>query len=234
MALTLTDIYNKLTWKNSPDHTTPINDTNLNHIETGIKNNNTGLRAAEQAINQNTSDIASINADLTDNGKTFKFGYDSATDKMGYYKKVGGADTFFPFSNMDDIYDAIVAEGETPPDKKPETLAKYISHLTLVITNKQLVYSGGAVGTFTIKFSDYDPDKYFDFVLDTWSNAKSQNYRFTISDDVTYTYEEYSVDGNTHYVYHVTSYGDNSTATFQRTANLWSSGCNFTASFYGT
>ena len=51
MALTLTNIYNKLTWKNSPDHTTPINDTNLNHIETGIKNNNTGLRAAETAIN---------------------------------------------------------------------------------------------------------------------------------------------------------------------------------------
>jgi hypothetical protein len=37
------------------------------------------------------------NNDLTDNGQTFNFGYNSQTDEMGYYKKVAGADTFFPF-----------------------------------------------------------------------------------------------------------------------------------------
>jgi hypothetical protein len=45
------------------------------------------------------SQITELNNDLTDNGKTFKFGYDSATDQMGYYKKVAGADTFVPFKS---------------------------------------------------------------------------------------------------------------------------------------
>lgn len=43
--------------------------------------------------------ITQLNADLTDNGEKFKFGYDSANDEMGYYKKVDGADTFFPFKS---------------------------------------------------------------------------------------------------------------------------------------
>ncbi len=37
--------------------------------------------------------------DLSDNGKSFRFGYDSANDQYGYYKEVAGADTFIPFSS---------------------------------------------------------------------------------------------------------------------------------------
>lgn len=40
--------------------------------------------------------VSQINADLTDNNKSFKFGYQNG--QYGYYKQEGGADTFVPFS----------------------------------------------------------------------------------------------------------------------------------------
>lgn len=43
--------------------------------------------------------IGDINASLTENGKSFKFGYDPQDDVYGYYKSEGGADTFVPFSS---------------------------------------------------------------------------------------------------------------------------------------
>lgn len=43
--------------------------------------------------------LGDINASLTDNGKSFKFGYDTTSSAYGYYKSEGGADTFVPFSS---------------------------------------------------------------------------------------------------------------------------------------
>lgn len=43
------------------------------------------------------SQITELNNDLSDNNKSFKFGYDSVNDQYGYYKEEAGADTFVPF-----------------------------------------------------------------------------------------------------------------------------------------
>lgn len=56
-----------------------------------------GLIDTADSLTDLGAKITQINNDLTDNGETFKFGYNSSTDEMGYYKKVSGADTFFPF-----------------------------------------------------------------------------------------------------------------------------------------
>ena len=62
----------------------------------------------QDALLPTVKSVMQLNEDLTDNGETFKFGYDSSTDQMGYYKKVSGADTFFPFSrgyqNITDLF----------------------------------------------------------------------------------------------------------------------------------
>ena len=60
------------------------------------------------------------NNDLSDNGESFKFGYNSTTNDFGYYKKVDGADTFFPFksqADIDEAYNAGIQEVKNNPSK---------------------------------------------------------------------------------------------------------------------
>ena len=96
--------YVKKAFKNYPDTTTPVNAANLNHLDNAIYDLDQAVGNALgstdiSAIGNGTvkGAISNINSQLTDNGESFKFGYDSVNDEMGYYKKVAGADTFFPF-----------------------------------------------------------------------------------------------------------------------------------------
>lgn len=58
--------------------------------------------------------IGDINASLTDNGKSFKFGYDTTSSAYGYYKSEGGADTFVPFKSASEIIYDLTIESLTP------------------------------------------------------------------------------------------------------------------------
>ena len=60
-----------------------------------------GSNYGAQDINNQNAEINQINANLTDNNKSFNFGYDPDTGKYGYYKQEGGSDTFYPFSSGD-------------------------------------------------------------------------------------------------------------------------------------
>lgn len=63
----------------------------------------------------NIGDInASLTESLTDNGKTFKFGYDTTSSAYGYYKSEGGADTFVPFKSASEIGYDLTIESLTP------------------------------------------------------------------------------------------------------------------------
>lgn len=71
---------------------------------------------------------------LTDNGESFKFGYDSVNDEMGYYKKVGGADTFFPFKK-EPIFVLNVGWNNNEPPSNDTTMFYFLvgcgNHLVL-------------------------------------------------------------------------------------------------------
>lgn len=107
------DTYTRVNWEDYPSTDTPINASNLNKMDAGIKANNNGIKALETA--QGAADISSIgdgtvkgaistlNNDLTDKlggtYDTFQFSTDG-NGNYGYVKKVNGADTFFPFREI--------------------------------------------------------------------------------------------------------------------------------------
>ena len=89
-----TNSYTKQTWEDAPSTNSPVSAERLNHMETGIKNNNTGVRALETAVgnvqNLDTSSkeivgsINEINQHLSDK----KFGIDTSNvlHSSGSYK----------------------------------------------------------------------------------------------------------------------------------------------------
>lgn len=42
--------YEKIEWENSPSTKTPLNATNLNHMDDGISNNDSAIAALQQAL----------------------------------------------------------------------------------------------------------------------------------------------------------------------------------------
>ena len=66
--------YTKTNWQNLPNTTTPVNATNLNHIETGIKDN-------ETAISGVASDLSTLSTNVTN--------YTNGTTAMGSIKTTG-------------------------------------------------------------------------------------------------------------------------------------------------
>jgi hypothetical protein len=62
-------------------------------------------------------DINAITGNLTaDNGESFNFGYNSEKKEYGFWAKVEGADTFFPFSNAKKLYEALQYSGLVTED----------------------------------------------------------------------------------------------------------------------
>ena len=47
--------YTKTTWQDLPNTTTPVNATNLNHIETGIKDNETAIGTVSTSLTNYTN-----------------------------------------------------------------------------------------------------------------------------------------------------------------------------------
>ena len=107
--------YKKVGWKNYPSTDTPINATNLDHMDAGILENAqtigdktkisgigdgtvTGAIAANQAaITANTAAIEQNTQSLTtENGTQFRFGQNS-DGEYGYIINKDGADTVIPF-----------------------------------------------------------------------------------------------------------------------------------------
>lgn len=87
------------------------------------------------------STISGIYANLTDNNKSFNFGYDPDTGKYGYYKQEGGADTFYPFSSGD--LEVSVVEDAL----QSTTIALDIGAIYLAL------YATGNQGTGELKFN---------------------------------------------------------------------------------
>lgn len=63
-----TTIYGSYTWANGEEGGTPINATNLNHMETGIKNATDGVIALESKTSDIESDISEINTKINNLG----------------------------------------------------------------------------------------------------------------------------------------------------------------------
>ena len=58
------------------------------------------------------------------------FYFDYQNGKYGYNTEANrGADTFHPFSDMTEIYNAVVAKGVTPASDSPEDIATAISQI---------------------------------------------------------------------------------------------------------
>jgi len=111
-----TKAYTRVNFENYPSTNTPLNETNLNKLDKGIddlddllvtaRNNIKTLQSNATADEANIlalqGEISEINDNVTDGigGTTdkFRFGTDG-NGNYGYIKKVGGADTFFPFSS---------------------------------------------------------------------------------------------------------------------------------------
>ena len=59
--------YTKINWENAPSKKTPINDTNLNHMDNGIANNDaeiTELKNKISTLEGKVSDIETAIADV--------------------------------------------------------------------------------------------------------------------------------------------------------------------------
>lgn len=56
--------YEKIGWENVPSKKTPINDTNLNHMDDGIYNNNAAITALTTAIQQLTQTITTLQTQI--------------------------------------------------------------------------------------------------------------------------------------------------------------------------
>ena len=93
--------YSKQTWKDLPDQTTPINAERLNHMETGIYNNSTGLEdkiideystSTEKGYSCNYANenfITNIEFETpTKTGRRFKIN-NVWKDEYIYYKNIG-------------------------------------------------------------------------------------------------------------------------------------------------
>ena len=80
--------YTKITFSNYPDTTSPLNAENLNKLDKGIYD-------LDQALTDTNTNVTNITNNLSDNNKTFKFGFDGTN--YGYYKD--GASSVTPFKN---------------------------------------------------------------------------------------------------------------------------------------
>lgn len=58
-----TNSYTKQTWEDAPSTNSPVSAERLNHMETGIKNNNTGVRTLETAVG-NTASLATTSKEV--------------------------------------------------------------------------------------------------------------------------------------------------------------------------
>lgn len=115
--------YKKVGWKNYPSTDTPINATNLDHMDAGILENaqtigdktkisgigdgtvTDAIAANQAAITANTAAIEQNTQSLTtENGTKFRFGQNS-DGEYGYIINKDGADTVIPFKNNIKIVD---------------------------------------------------------------------------------------------------------------------------------
>lgn len=77
---------------------------------------------------------------LTDNGKSFNFGYDTTSGEYGYYKTEGGADTFCPFSVLN-ATKAIMVGCYTDPDTPSKQSHAVVDILNGIYSPPESYYS---------------------------------------------------------------------------------------------
>lgn len=96
--------YTKTNWQDLPDTTTPINATNLNHMETGIKDNDDKLLGNAKAGDFKP---ASVSWEESGYGDAFKIvpDFNGTDDSNKLYVKgsVGGAGASYSYSNIASI-----------------------------------------------------------------------------------------------------------------------------------
>lgn len=57
--------YEKINWENLPSKKTPINDTNLNHMDDGIFDNDAAIAALQATLTQLQQTIQTLQTQLT-------------------------------------------------------------------------------------------------------------------------------------------------------------------------
>lgn len=121
-----------------------VNDIDLSASKVNYDNTSSGLNAttAQGAIDELNSSL------IADNGTNFKFGYNSNTEEYGYIVTDSeGADTFYPFSNAQKLYEALQYSGlvteDMTFDEMCNALMNYFPMNINLLGNLTYTVSGG-------------------------------------------------------------------------------------------
>ena len=163
--------YKKVGWKNYPSTDTPINATNLDHMDAGILENAqtigdktkisgigdgtvTGAIAANQAaITANTAAIEQNTQSLTINNVNFNLDYQNG--KYGWNESSErGADTFHPFTNLANL----LWTNENPTNGfKPQTISLDLTNYEYVLIECNTSTKYFKPGYTLIKITETEP-----------------------------------------------------------------------------